>query len=1207
MEEENLNPSNDETSTETDLNDDVKQCCEPCSTRNIESIALQYCQDCDEKFCDTCTASHQTQKATKGHTIVDIKHVQFNSPKKECEPCSFSNKSTPATCACEDCEEFLCAQCKTFHLSQKQNKHHNVISILDEVLCEPCKSADKRLQASGYCLHCEDPEPLCHSCVEQHTAMKLTRGHELSYDIANFILRYKSKDKMKADPYCSQNQRTCEPCTYRKKSVLAAHYCKECEEFMCDSCISQHRSMKNFSQHDIVNVNNITMSVDMCEPCKYDKKERQATHKCEECDEYLCGECKTIHLSQKMNRNHPLKQLFSSISCDNCSANGCEVMASVYCKDCDSPLCDSCAECHSAMKRTRGHVLSKDLTVVILSLSNKGNTTRPMSATNEDDNYSGARPKTGPFLSGAQNAQIEKGIPVCEPCSIEDSTVNALFFCEECDENLCEECFNFHQAQTETRQHKVTGISRNTIFCKPCRSLKREHEATSFCIDCHVPDPLCDACAHKHTKMKLTKYHRISSDISQLHSRFPNNEFAMQTLGLTAESLNQELMNLTNEELGKPYSSESKSDSTLLQWRAERELTENEVYQIILKEHPNGKWRPYVSKERCSKPRFTITGLKANTSYIFKVKIIDDSTGKDGQFTEESDPIHTRESPALGVLQKAEQIESGPPKVYQLPIKENISARNKKAKTRKFFLGKEGMDAMERTVMIVGATGSGKSTLINGMANYIMGVTWEDSFRFTLINLEACEQAREHDQAHSQTEWVTCYTIHNDVSDRVNYTINLIDTPGFGDTRGLEQDAKIIEQIRELFNSKGERGVATLDAVCFILKAPDARLTTTQKYIFEAILSLFGNDIKDNICTLITFADGQRPPVLAGIQAIEGIPLPYDTYFTFNNSALFVDNTTNTPNNLSSFFWDMGIKSCQTFFDHLTILQTKSLSLTTEVLRKRQKVENTVIHLQQEIEVGLSQINVLEKEVRIFSQNEQAILQNKNFEYLVDEDFQEKIDLTGKGQYTTNCLTCNYTCHESCAFPNDSDKAKCCAMNREGSCVQCPKGCHWKLHHNTPYIIKWSKRQVKKRYDEMKKKYEEATKKTLTQEQVLEQMNQDISRQEEAIQVMMEVISKLNNRLKEIALRPDPMSTVQYMELMIASEKREKKSGFEGRIDALEKCKKRATYGKSVKIFQDRVRNTRQSMAVADVADEILKDDKSVIGRIKGFFGVGKK
>lgn len=48
--------------------------------------------------------------------------------------------------------------------------------------------------------------------------------------------------------------------------------------------------------------------------------------------------------------------------------------------------------------------------------------------------------------------------------------------------------------------------------------------------------------------------------------------------------------------------------------------------------------------------------------------------------------------------------------------------------------------------MLVGATGSGKSTLIDGFANYLFGVNWEDDFRFTLVDLEHEEKGRFKDQ-----------------------------------------------------------------------------------------------------------------------------------------------------------------------------------------------------------------------------------------------------------------------------------------------------------------------------------------------------------------------------------------------------------------------------------------------------------------------------
>ena len=64
---------------------------------------------------------------------------------------------------------------------------------------------------------------------------------------------------------------------------------------------------------------------------------------------------------------------------------------------------------------------------------------------------------------------------------------------------------------------------------------------------------------------------------------------------------------------------------------------------------------------------------------------------------------------------------------------------------------------------------------------------------------------------------VTVYKINYQDGFAVDFSLTIIDTPGFGDTRGtrgIKRDQEITEQIRNLFMSKS--GVCELDAVCFV-------------------------------------------------------------------------------------------------------------------------------------------------------------------------------------------------------------------------------------------------------------------------------------------------------------------------------------------------------------------------------------------------------
>ena len=184
----------------------------------------------------------------------------------------------------------------------------------------------------------------------------------------------------------------------------------------------------------------------------------------------------------------------------------------------------------------------------------------------------------------------------------------------------------------------------------------------------------------------------------------------------------------------------------------------------------------------------------------------------------------------------------------------------------------------------------------------------------------------------------------------------------------------------------------------------------------------------------------------------------------------------------------------------------------------------------------MHKISILEEEIDIFKKHEKQIQENKDYAYEVTEQVQEKEDISGKGQHTTNCLTCNYTCHKKCKIPEDSQKAHCVAMDNEGKCKQCPGNCAWQAHNNTAYRDKVS-----------------------SQTQILRTMSDNVTELERGISLLLRSVTNCNNRLKEIALNENPIDTAEYIDFMIESEKREPKSGYMSRIKVLEECRKKNT------------------------------------------------
>ncbi|XP_060729537.1 uncharacterized protein LOC132848041 [Tachysurus vachellii] len=502
------------------------------------------------------------------------------------------------------------------------------------------------------------------------------------------------------------------------------------------------------------------------------------------------------------------------------------------------------------------------------------------------------------------------------------------------------------------------------------------------------------------------------------------------------------------------------------------------------------------------------------------------------------------------LLQKSKLISEGPPAQYRLLTTKSNLGEN--GSVTKWTFGQRDINMRNKIVLMVGETGTGKTTLINAMTNYILGVTFTDEVWFEIT--EGGEN--QSDQSETQTTKVTVYEVFTQ-----NNTIclTIIDTPGYGDTRGTEYDKQIAENLYNLFHS--DSGVKEIDAVCLVVNGSQNRLYNRLQYIFDAVLSLFGKDIENNIVIFITHSDGLPPDDVLNAIKKAGIPCRKDEenepeHFLFNNCQ--TKKRINKYNKDLQRFWDLNVKTLNDFFASLVEQNRKSLVQTESVLTESKRLEACISNLQNRIEFVEYKSKELTQIQKALEENHEKIKRDENFTFTVIKYYKEKVPIEGaswRNRMVSSCSVCEENCHEYncwCAL-----NAKLCKVIKKGYCTVCTGKCHYTKHvrENKKYVTRSENSNMT--FDELKKQYETLSNtKSITkfdsesfenvkrefesnkrQEQektsIEKRLQEELTEKEKEKADLVEEAYNTIMKLSEIALKPDSAFIVQSLEFLI--------------------------------------------------------------------------
>ena len=177
-------------------------------------------------------------------------------------------------------------------------------------------------------------------------------------------------------------------------------------------------------------------------------------------------------------------------------------------------------------------------------------------------------------------------------------------------------------------------------------------------------------------------------------------------------------------------------------------------------------------------------------------------------------------------------------------------------------------NSQEYTVLFIGKSGVGKSTLISGLQHYSDRQSFEE-VKNNKVQICIPVELKIRNDAENGTEEIAVRVGKPNNNEKFNddgetvtqkpeayyftfrqHIIKVIDTPGFCDSRGIEQDRKHLKLIKNCIYEQNE-----IHAICVVLKSNSSELPEEFDEIIQNLFSIFPKSALSNVFFFFTDAN----------------------------------------------------------------------------------------------------------------------------------------------------------------------------------------------------------------------------------------------------------------------------------------------------------------------------------------------------------------